>query len=102
MVCASVKGETERAAAAKVTLTFEKQRITSIKCSVCIKRKVVWCCHAVAVILKRIRNPDKVPSGLKKKICVSGNTLFKIWVGRGFFLGGGMQIVNLDSPSGHK
>ncbi|KAL5016454.1 hypothetical protein ScPMuIL_006043 [Solemya velum] len=40
----------------KVSLTFEKQRITSSQCTAC--QKYLWCHHVIAVILYRIRNAE--------------------------------------------
>ncbi|VDI11101.1 coiled-coil and C2 domain-containing protein 1 [Mytilus galloprovincialis] len=60
MIGASVKSSYDQHhAIAKVVLTFERHRITSTKCSIC--KDMIWCSHVVAVILKRIRSPDKVP-----------------------------------------
>ncbi|XP_021378864.1 uncharacterized protein LOC110466602 isoform X2 [Mizuhopecten yessoensis] len=43
---------------AKVSLSFEKYRVTSATCSLC--PQVIWCRHIVAVIIYRIRNADKI------------------------------------------
>ncbi|XP_076101680.1 uncharacterized protein LOC143071322 [Mytilus galloprovincialis] len=60
MIGASVKSSYDQHhAIAKVVLTFERHRITSTKCSIC--KDMIWCSHVVAVILKRIRSPNKVP-----------------------------------------
>ncbi|XP_060070349.1 uncharacterized protein LOC132550321 [Ylistrum balloti] len=42
---------------AKVTVSFEKQKVTASTCSLC--PKVIWCRHIVAVVIYRIRNSDK-------------------------------------------
>ncbi|XP_052100230.1 uncharacterized protein LOC127734425 [Mytilus californianus] len=60
MIGASVKSNYDHnQAIAKVVLTFERHRITSTKCSIC--KEMIWCRHIVAVILKRIKSPEKVP-----------------------------------------
>ncbi|XP_070546778.1 uncharacterized protein [Ptychodera flava] len=41
-----------------VSASFECQRLVETRCSSC---KLCYCCHAVAAILYRIRQPDKVP-----------------------------------------
>lgn len=57
MVAAFV--ETRDNTEAKVSLTFEKQHLTSTSCSACSES--VFCQHTIAVILERIKNADKVP-----------------------------------------
>ncbi|KAK3585014.1 hypothetical protein CHS0354_024928 [Potamilus streckersoni] len=43
----------------KVSITFEKQRITSSSCTVC--QNQVWCPHIIATVIYRIIYPKKVP-----------------------------------------
>ncbi|XP_033736565.1 uncharacterized protein LOC117324845 [Pecten maximus] len=43
---------------AKVTLSFEKQKVTLTTCSLCPQD--IWCQHIVAVAIYRIRNADKI------------------------------------------
>ncbi|XP_060072592.1 uncharacterized protein LOC132552442 [Ylistrum balloti] len=42
----------------KVSVTFEKQQITSSKCAIC--PQAIWCPHIIAVILHRIRYSDMI------------------------------------------
>ncbi|XP_060072590.1 uncharacterized protein LOC132552440 [Ylistrum balloti] len=42
----------------KVSVTFEKQQITSSKCALC--PHYIWCHHIIAVILHRMRCSDKI------------------------------------------
>ncbi|KAL5022675.1 hypothetical protein ScPMuIL_001830 [Solemya velum] len=65
MMTATIKSAASRSGGkttkdeAKVFVTFEKQRISSSSCSVCVDS--VWCPHVIAAIVYRIWKAKKVP-----------------------------------------
>uniref|UniRef100_A0A6G1S7I8 Zinc finger SWIM domain-containing protein 6 n=1 Tax=Aceria tosichella TaxID=561515 RepID=A0A6G1S7I8_9ACAR len=53
------KGEVQTAKSHRVSVTFDRCKITSVSCS-CELQDIFWCEHAVALIIHRIRNPETI------------------------------------------
>lgn len=53
------KGDVQAAKSHRVSVTFDRCKITSVSCS-CELQDIFWCEHAVALIIHRIRNPETI------------------------------------------